>query len=100
MITRLRSLLFQISILSLNDSKSITLYRNVIEEDDTIIEEEVATLSGTFIIVQVITYSDIIAPNIREQSVFDLEEFPEWIMKRGKELFQRVLTTLESLVQN
>ncbi len=97
-ISRFRSLLFQASILSFDNSRSIMLYRNIIEEDDTIIEEEVATLSGSFVIVQVITYSEIIAPNIHEQFVFDLEEFPEWVMRRGRELFQRTLATLESLV--
>lgn len=97
MISRLKELLFRASILSFKVSRSITLYRNIIEEKDDIIEEEIATISGTFIIVQVITYGGILAPNIQQQFVFDLDEFPNWAMKRGKELFQRIINNLEGI---
>ena len=99
MISRLKELLFRASILSFKISKSIILYRNIIEEKDDIIEEEIATISGTFIIVQVITYGGILAPNVQQQFVFDLDEFPNWAMNRGKELFQRILNNLEGIAR-
>ncbi len=99
MISRLKSLLFRASILSFKISKSIIVYRNIIEEKDDIVEEEIATISGPFIIVQVITYGGIIAPNVQQQFVFDLDEFPDWAMNRGKELFQRILNNLEGIAR-
>ncbi|RMF28698.1 MAG: hypothetical protein D6752_07205 [Candidatus Nitrosothermus koennekii] len=99
MISRLKELLFISSILSFKSSKPIILYRNVMEEYEDIMEEEIASISGPFIIVQVITYGGVIAPSIQQQSIFDLEEFPEWAMNRGKELFQRILSNLESIVK-
>lgn len=97
MISRLKTLLLRGSILSFKVSRALTLYRNIIEEREDIIEEEIATISGPFVIVQVITYGGVIAPNIQQQFVFDLEEFPDWAMKRGKELFQRIISNLDGI---
>lgn len=95
MISRLRNLLFRASISTLKDGGSIILYRSIIEENDDIVEEEIATLSGSFIIVQVIIYSASIPPNIQQQCVMDINEFPAWVMNRGKYIFQKMIDNLE-----
>ncbi len=93
MISRLRDLLARLSMLK--GSRAIILYRNVIEENDDVVEEEIASISGLFVVVQVITYGGFMPPNIQQQFVLDINKFPEWAMKRGKEIFDTILSNLE-----
>ncbi|MEM2856836.1 MAG: hypothetical protein QW416_07035 [Candidatus Nitrosocaldaceae archaeon] len=96
MLSRLKNLLFRANLLTLKSKKTIILYRSIIEESDDIIEEEIATLSSSFVVVQVIIYGGCLVPNIQQQIVMDINEFPDWVMNRGKEIFQKIVENLES----
>jgi hypothetical protein len=82
-----REKLRQASVLASRMGKPLVLYRRTLEESEYASEEELATVvSERFAIVQVYTQGGFIPPNVQQQRVFSLEEFPVWMMKRSREL--------------
>lgn len=83
---------------SLNVAKigtPIILYRNTIEEEEDSHEETVCTLTEGYVIVQVITSGGIIVPSIQQQFVFTLDQFPEWLMRKSRDLLLQCVDYLE-----
>lgn len=83
---------------SLNVAKigtPIVLYRNTIEESEDSHEETVCTLIEGYVIVQVVTSGGIIVPSFQQQFVFTLEEFPEWLMHKSRDLLLQCVDFLE-----
>jgi hypothetical protein len=95
MIERLRDKLGKAAANANRTGKPILLYRNIIEENEAAAEEEVATVSEKNAIVQVFTYGGFIPPTFQQQHVFRLDEFPMWVMKRGRNLLLQCLENLE-----
>jgi len=73
----------------------IVLYRKTIEQEDDSYEEEVCTLIKDHVIIQVVTSGGDIVPNFNQQLVFTLEKFPQWLMRKSKDLLQESVDLLE-----
>ena len=95
MIERLRDKLGKAAANADRKGKPILLYRNIIEENEAAAEEEFATVSGKNVIVQIFTYGGFIPPTFQQQHIFKLDEFPRWVMKRGRNLLLQCLENLE-----
>jgi len=65
----------------------IVLYRQTIEEEDDSYEEIVCTLTNDYIVEQLIISGGMVIPAIKQQLVFKLEEFPDRLLRKSKDLF-------------
>jgi hypothetical protein len=95
LIERLREKLSKAAVSASRTGKPVLLYRNIMEENEVAAEEEVATVSEKNVIVQVFTYGGFIPPTFQQQYIFKLDEFPMWVMKRGRNLLLECLENLE-----
>ncbi len=73
----------------------IILYRQTMEEEDDSYEEIVCTLTNQYIIEQLIVSGGMIVPAFKQQFVFTMEEFPERLLKKSKDLFLETVNLLE-----
>ena len=83
---------------SLNVAKTgtpIVLYRNTIEREEDSYEETVCTLTEGYVIVQLVTSGGMIVPSFQQQFVFTLDQFPEWLMRKSRDLLLQCVDFLE-----
>jgi len=73
----------------------IILYRQTMEEEDDSYEEIVCSLTNGYVIEQLIVSGGMIVPAFKQQFVFTLEEFPERLSKKSKDLFLETVNLLE-----
>ena len=73
----------------------IVLYRQTMEEEENSYEEIVCTLTNDYIVEQLIISGGMMVPTINQQSVFKLEEFPDRLLKKSKDLFLETVELLE-----
>ena len=73
----------------------IVLYRQTMEEEEDSYEEIVCTLTNGYVIEQLIISGGIVVPTINQQLVFRLEEFPDRLLRKSKDLFQETVDLLE-----
>ena len=73
----------------------IVLYRQPIEEEGGSHEEIVCTLTNDYVIEQLIISGGVIVPTINQQTVFRLDEFPERLLRKSKDLFSQTVELLE-----
>jgi hypothetical protein len=73
----------------------IILYRNTIEEEAESYQETVCTLTDGYVIIQVLTSGGGIVPSFQQQLVFSVDEFPNWLMKKSKDLLLHCVDFLE-----
>ncbi len=78
----------------------IVLYRRTIEENDTAIEEEIATATEKYVVVQIFAYGGFLPLTFHEQHVFTVDEFPIWIAKRGKNMLLQCLDSIDDILTN
>jgi hypothetical protein len=71
------------------------LYRNIIEEGEHVVQEEVATINEKYVVIEVLTYGGFLPISFQQQCVFTLYEFPTWIMKRSRDLFLTCIKNLD-----
>ena len=71
------------------------LYRQTMEEEEDSYEEIVCTLTNDYVIEQLIISGGMVVPTINQQSVFRLEEFPDRLLRKSKDLFQETVEFLE-----
>ena len=76
-------------------NEPIVLYRQTIEEEDGSYEEIVCTLTNDYIVEQLIISGGVIVPTINQQTVFRLDEFPERLLRKSKDLFSQTVELLE-----
>jgi hypothetical protein len=74
-----------------------TLYRNIIEESEEAVQEEVATVIDKYVVVQVLTYGCFLPCNFQRQSVFTLDKFTRVMLKRNRNLILQCLENLETV---
>ncbi|HJT47245.1 MAG TPA: hypothetical protein VJ729_03600 [Nitrososphaeraceae archaeon] len=72
------------------------LYRNIIEENDTCVQEEVATLTDKYVVIQVFSYGGFIPSTFQRQHVFTIEKFTRGILKKNNALFYQCLENLKA----
>jgi len=73
----------------------IMLYRNTMEEEGESYQETVCTLTDGYVIVQVITSGGGIVPSFQQQLVFAIDQFPEWLMRKSRDLLLQCIDFLE-----
>ena len=73
----------------------IVLYRQTMEEEEDSYEEIVCTLTNDYVIEQLIISGGMVVPTINQQTVFRLEEFPDRLLRKSKDLFQETVDLLE-----
>ena len=73
----------------------IVLYRETLEESDEVYEEIVCTLGQDHVIEQVIISGGMVIPEIKQQLVFTVDEFPNRLLNKSKDLFAEVVEQLE-----
>ena len=73
----------------------IVLYRQTMEEEEDSYEEIVCTLTNDYVIEQLIISGGMVVPTINQQTVFILEEFPDRLLRKSKDLFQETVDLLE-----
>ena len=76
-------------------NEPIVLYRQTIEEEDGSYEEVVCTLTNNYIIEQLIISGGIVVPAIKQQLVYKLDEFPDRLLRKSKDLFLETVELLE-----
>ncbi len=77
----------------------IVLYRQTIEEEDDSYEEIVCTLTNNYIIEQLIISGGMVVPAIRQQLVYKLDEFPDRLLRKSKDLFLETVELLEKKIK-
>ena len=73
----------------------VVLYRETLEESDDVYEEIVCTLGQEHVVEQVIISGGMVVPEIKQQLVFTIEEFPDRLLNKSKDLFAEVVEQLE-----
>jgi len=74
----------------------IILYRQTFEEEDSSYEEVVCTLTKGYVIEQLVTSGGVLVPSFNQQFVFTINEYPERLMRKSRDLFLRVVSLLEN----
>ena len=77
----------------------VVLYRETLEESDDVYEEIVCTLGQEHVVEQVIISGGMVVPEIKQQLVFTIEEFPDRLLNKSKDLFAEVVEQLEEQFQ-
>jgi hypothetical protein len=71
------------------------LYRNIIEESDTCVQEEVATLVEKYVVIQIFSYGGFIPSSFQRQHVFTIDRFTRLILRKNSALFFECLESLK-----
>jgi hypothetical protein len=72
------------------------LYRNIIDESDTCVQEEVATLVEKYVVIQVFSYGGFLPSNFQRQYVFTIDRFTRLILRKNSALFFQCLESLKT----
>lgn len=72
------------------------LYRNIIEESEACVQEEVATLADKYVVVQVFSYGGFIPSTFQRQHVYTIDRFTRIILKKNSALFFECLENLRT----
>ena len=77
----------------------IILYRQTLEEEDDSYEEIVCTLTKDHVLEQVVTSGGVLPPSFHQQLVFSINEFPERLLRKSRDLFLQTVDLLENQVE-
>ena len=88
----------KILLLSNNDEHPIILYRRTIEENEVSIEEEIASVSEKYVIIQIFTHGGYLPVLFREQHIFTPDEFIYWILKRSRSMLLQCLENIDEFL--
>ena len=72
------------------------LYRNIMEESDSCVQEEVATLVEKYVVIQVFSYGGFIPSTFQSQYVFTIDRFTRLILRKNTPLFFQCLENLKT----
>jgi len=73
----------------------IILYRQTLEEEDGSYEEIVCTLTKDYVIEQLVTSGGVLPPSFKQQFVFTVDEFPDRLLRKSRDLFLQIVDLLE-----
>jgi hypothetical protein len=73
----------------------IVLYRQTLEEEDSSYEEIVCTLTKDYVIEQLVTSGGVLPPSFKQQFVFTVDEFPDRLLRKSRDLFLQTVDLLE-----
>lgn len=94
-IHHLSDLLKKGSLIVAKTNLPIILYRQTLEEEDGAYEEIVCTLTNDYVIEQLVTSGGILPPSFQQQFVFTIEEFPDRLLRKSRDLFLQTVDMLE-----
>jgi len=94
-IHHLTDLLKKGSVIVEKTGTPIILYRQTMEEEEGSYEEVICSLTKNYVIEQLIISGGIIVPTVSQQLVFTLEEFPDRLLRKSKDLFLETVDLLE-----
>jgi hypothetical protein len=95
LIEKFRDKLRKASIISSRKDKPFILYRNIIEESQDALEEEVATVSEKYVVVQVFCHGGFVPTDFQKQQIFTLDKFIRRILKSNRSLLLQCLDNLK-----
>jgi hypothetical protein len=72
------------------------LYRTILDESDSCVQEEVATLVEKYVVIQVFSYGGFIPSTFHSQHVFTIDRFTRLILKTNTALFFQCLESLKT----
>ena len=88
----------KILLISNTDEHPIILYRRTIEENEVSIEEEIASVSEKYVIIQIFTHGGYLPVLFREQHIFTPDEFIYWILKRSRSMLLQCLENIDEFL--
>lgn len=100
LIKKFKEKIDKVLLISNENNHPIILYRRTIEENEVSIEEEIATVSEKYIIVQIFTHGGYLPVLFREQHIFTSDEFPYWIIKRSRSMVLHCLENIDEFINN
>jgi hypothetical protein len=83
------------SLVVAKTNSPIVLYRQTLEEEDSSYEEIVCTLTKDYVIEQLVTSGGIVPPSFQQQLVFTIDEFPDRLLRKSRDLFLQIVNLLE-----
>lgn len=92
----LEDLLKKTSAIVTKTGNPVVLYRQTLEEENDAYEEIVCTLTENYVVEQLIISGGVLPPTFRQQIIFTLEEFPQRLLRKSKDLFLQTIELLES----
>jgi len=98
-IQHLTDLLRKASSIVSKTNTPIVLYRQTVEEEENSYEEVVCTLTFNYVIEQVVTSGGPLVPNFDQQFVFTIDEYPERLMRKSRDLFLQIVSLLENQLE-
>ncbi|MGE0243360.1 MAG: hypothetical protein AB7F53_06535 [Nitrososphaeraceae archaeon] len=90
----------KIILISNQNNHPIVLYRRTIEENEASIEEEIATVSEKYVVIQIFTHGGYLPVLFREQHIFTPDEFIYWILKRSRSMLLQCLENIEEFLNS
>ena len=97
-IQHLEDLLKKASAIVTKTGNPIILYRQTLEEEDDSFEEIVCSLAEKYVVEQLVISGGVLPPTFRQQFVFTLDEFPQRLLRKSKDLFLQTIELLESQI--
>jgi len=73
----------------------IVLYRQTLEEEEDSYEEIVCSLTEKHVVEQLVISGGGIPPTFAQQMIYTLEEFPQRLIRKSKDLFLQTVELLE-----
>lgn len=77
----------------------IVLYRQTLEEEENSYEEIVCTLTANYVIEQLVTSGGPLVPSFHQQFVFTIDEYPERLIRKSRDLFLQIVSLLENQLE-
>ena len=100
LIKKFKEKIDKVLLISNKNNHPIVLYRRTIEENEVSIEEEIATVSEKYVVVQIFTHGGYLPVLFREQHIFTSDEFPYWIIKRNRNMVLHCLENIDEFINN
>ena len=100
LIKKFKEKIDKVLLISNKNNHPIVLYRRTIEENEVSIEEEIATVSEKYVVVQIFTHGGYLPVLFREQHIFTSDEFPYWIIKRSRSMVLHCLENIDEFINN
>lgn len=94
----LEDLLKKASAIVTKTGNPMILYRQTLEEEDESFEEIVCSLTERYVVEQLVISGGVLPPTFRQQFVFTLDEFPQRLLRKSKDLFLQTIELLESQI--
>jgi hypothetical protein len=72
------------SLIAKQTHKPVLLYRNIIDESEDALQEQVALIVGKQIVTVMYTYGGFVPSTFQKIAVYTLDKFTKWIVKKEK----------------